>query len=330
MEHVPLPQRAPRRKRPRPSRRADATGAPLEDLSAGARAAAGVDGDVCADGHEHRTPEAVPEFVPGVPVFDGTSASPRYEYKDHTADIQIHSWGRSVEECFAWAALGMFNYMTPLENLRSSAAEAARAAGTLNLEDPSKPKARVPGNGNMRKSEAGVRREGAANAKRREANETTTVSIAPLGTMTNETDRRVEDEEEEETEATGDFASRRRSSSGVGYVVSVEAHDMHSLLFAFLDELLFRFHTSMCVCREIQVLEIDRVRWRLTCRARGETFVDGVHEQGTEIKAITYSAMQIVEKKNEGPGPGRRAIEENGEAEKDTAAAAEVFVIVDI
>jgi SHS2 domain-containing protein len=52
--------------------------------------------------------------------------------------------------------------------------------------------------------------------------------------------------------------------------------------------------------------------------ALGERFVDGVHEQGTEIKAITYSAMQIVEK-------GRGGTETPGDGHD-----AELFVIVDI
>jgi len=30
-------------------------------------------------------------------VVDGLQMASQYEYKDHTADIQIHSWGDSVE-----------------------------------------------------------------------------------------------------------------------------------------------------------------------------------------------------------------------------------------
>ena len=50
---------------------------------------------------------------------------------------------------------------------------------------------------------------------------------------------------------------------------------------------------------------------RLMCRtcSKGSRFIPGTHEQGTEIKAITYSAMQI---------------HERGEA------GSEIFVIVDI
>ena len=50
---------------------------------------------------------------------DAASASTScgYEYRDHTADIQIHSWGVHLAQAFEQAALGMFNYMTPLNGL---------------------------------------------------------------------------------------------------------------------------------------------------------------------------------------------------------------------
>merc|ERR1711963_327340 len=37
---------------------------------------------------------------------------PRWEYLDHTADVQIHSQGDSLKESFEHAAMGMFGYMT--------------------------------------------------------------------------------------------------------------------------------------------------------------------------------------------------------------------------
>jgi hypothetical protein len=81
---------------------------------------------------------------------------------------------------------------------------------------------------------------------------------------------------------------------------------------------------------------IDRTNWRVKCVGRGERFVDGVHEQGTEIKAITYSAMQIVER-NARPGAsepaddGKEAGPENRGARGEAAGFdAELFVIVDI
>ena len=83
---------------------------------------------------------------------------------------------------------------------------------------------------------------------------------------------------------------------------------MQSLLFAFLDELLFVFSTEMFVVRELRLGPINRDSWELRVTAVGSRFTPGQHEQGTEVKAITYSAMQI----------------------HDREGDAEVFVIVDI
>ena len=286
MDYVPLPQRPPRRKRPRPAPGAPeaAPGAPPD----GKRPASdGAEADVTAATADDDA-RRCPPFAPGVPIFDGTAPDRQYEYRDHTADIQIHSWGATVEECFAWAALGMMNYMTPLSRLAADAADAAAAGAG---EDG----ARVPGNANMRVEDASVSvldKKGVGQGKAEE----------------------------------------------VGVAFEVEAHDAHSLLFAFLDELLFRFHTDMTVCRRVQVGPIDRVNWRVRCVGRGERFVDGVHEQGTEIKAITYSAMQIVDRANPltAPDEGRAAEagQENERAAGDgvgkRGANAELFVIVDI
>lgn len=152
----------------------------------------------------------------------------KYAYKDHTADIQIHAWGDDLAEAYAWSALGMFDYMTPLEDCTS-----------------------VP------------------------------------------TTRYKE--------------------------IRASGHDLDTLLFAFLDELLFTFHTEMLICTAVQVCEFDRDEWTIRAIVGGTTFVDGETRQGTEIKAITYSAMKIVER----------------ESLSDTEIAsgthrAELFVIVDI
>mmetsp|Transcript_7513 Transcript_7513/g.16297 ORF Transcript_7513/g.16297 Transcript_7513/m.16297 type:complete len:186 (-) Transcript_7513:707-1264(-) len=140
----------------------------------------------------------------------------KFEYLDHTADVQLHAWGDTLQEAFEQVALAMYHYMVPLDHV-------------------------------------GV-----------------------------------------EGELTREF--------------SVQGHDLHSLLFAFLDELLFVFSTDLLVCREVTITSFDRDSFTLTAVGRGETFDRGRHEAGTEVKAITYSAMQIVEREGD----------------------AEVFVIVDI
>ncbi|OUS42333.1 Archease protein family-domain-containing protein [Ostreococcus tauri] len=148
----------------------------------------------------------------------------KYEYKDHTADIQIHAWGDDLAEAYAWAALGMFDYMTPLEDC-----------------------------------------VGAPQMRYRE--------------------------------------------------IRASGHDLDTLLFAFLDELLFTFHTEMLICTAVQVCEFNRDAWTIRAVVGGTTFVDGQTRQGTEIKAITYSAMKIIERETSTDAEGHRA---------------ELFVIVDI
>lgn len=95
--------------------------------------------------------------------------------------------------------------------------------------------------------------------------------------------------------------------------VEATGHDMESLLFHFLDELLFLFSCEpFLICSKLKILEFETEdeEYRIKCKCYGEEFQLGKHPQGTEVKAITYSAMLIV---NE-PDVGKF----------------EVFVIIDI
>ena len=146
----------------------------------------------------------------------------KFEYLDHTADIQLHSWGDSLNEAFEQCALAMFGYMTDIDGV-------------------------LP--------------------KRRE-----------------------------EIKATG--------------------HDMDSLLFCFLDELLFLSASdNYFMAREVQITDLVRGSgsegvWSIEAVAYGEDFDKKRHGgQGTEIKAITYCNMKVIETEGE---------------------RTEVFVIVDI
>ncbi|XP_077280452.1 protein archease [Temnothorax americanus] len=127
----------------------------------------------------------------------------KYEYLDHTADVQLHAWGDTMDEAFEQCAIAMFNYMTDLE--------------------------------------------------------------------------RVEMTQVRHIEADGD--------------------DMESLLFHFLDELLFMFSAEpYMVAKKVKITEFDRQRFKIKATAYGEEFAIGKHTQGSEVKAITYSAMQIYER----------------------------------
>ncbi|XP_021056029.1 protein archease isoform X1 [Mus pahari] len=124
----------------------------------------------------------------------------KYEYLDHTADVQLHAWGDTLEEAFEQCAMAMFGYMTD------------------------------------------------------------TGTVEPLRTV--------------EVETQGD--------------------DLQSLLFHFLDEWLYKFSADeYFIPREVKVLNIDQKNFKLRSIGWGEEFTLSKHPQGTEVKAITYSAMQV-------------------------------------
>uniref|UniRef100_A0A7N9CUH0 Protein archease n=1 Tax=Macaca fascicularis TaxID=9541 RepID=A0A7N9CUH0_MACFA len=119
---------------------------------------------------------------------------------DHTADVQLHAWGDTLEEAFEQCAMAMFGYMTD------------------------------------------------------------TGTVEPLQTV--------------EVETQGD--------------------DLQSLLFHFLDEWLYKFSADeFFIPREVKVLSIDQRNFKLRSIGWGEEFSLSKHPQGTEVKAITYSAMQV-------------------------------------
>lgn len=127
----------------------------------------------------------------------------KYEYLDHTADVQLHAWGDTLEEAFEQSAVAMFGYMTDLERVEMT---------------------------------------------------------------------QVHD-------------------------VEAEGHDMQSLLFHFLDELLFMFSAEpFIVAKKVTITEFDRENFKIKATAFGEEFTIGKHTQNAEVKAITYSAMQILDR----------------------------------
>ena len=76
--------------------------------------------------------------------------------------------------------------------------------------------------------------------------------------------------------------------------LNVGGHDIESLLFNFLDEVLFLFNAEpFLACKEISITEFDRNNLTLKAKCRGEPFDLNKHPQGTEIKAITYSNLQV-------------------------------------
>ncbi|KJE96861.1 archease, partial [Capsaspora owczarzaki ATCC 30864] len=59
------------------------------------------------------------------------------------------------------------------------------------------------------------------------------------------------------------------------------------------DIFLFNFCTEFLVVKTIEMIEFDATNFKIKAIGRGETFDKAKHGQGTEVKAITYSNMQI-------------------------------------
>lgn len=90
-----------------------------------------------------------------------------------------------------------------------------------------------------------------------------------------------------------DDASSRVSVVEREFVMT--GNDAESLMFHWLDELLFTFSTDFFVPVVLEIIEFDVETWRIRARGKGDVFDPARHACGTEIKAITYSAMKIYE-----------------------------------
>ncbi|MHA1349380.1 MAG: archease [Promethearchaeota archaeon] len=129
-----------------------------------------------------------------------------FEFRDHTADVQVRSWGSSLEEAFSQTAYSLMATITP----------------------------------NLKKIIPKVERE-----------------------------------------------------------LTVEAEDKEALLFDFLSEFLYIFDVDELVFNQIYVRSIEKFNdnYKLRATLKGEKFDLDKHEIGIEVKAITYSFLNIEEKR---------------------------------
>lgn len=93
--------------------------------------------------------------------------------------------------------------------------------------------------------------------------------------------------------------------------IEAQSEDLDGLLYRFLDELLFLFSAEpYLICKKLVITDFNLETFYIKCSCYGEPFDLKKHPQGTEVKAITYSAMQIVQ--------------------NDEQKRVDVFVIIDI
>ena len=128
----------------------------------------------------------------------------QFEFLDHTADIQIHSWGDSFAQAAEQAVVGMFNYIS----------------------------------------------------------DTSTVL----------------------------------ADSSCNRQVCATGHDLQSLLYNFMNDWLYEFCGNEFLPLTIRIVDCDLESFRIKSVGVGERFSREKHVLGTEVKAITYSAMQIIQK----------------------------------
>jgi len=129
------------------------------------------------------------------------------------------------------------------------------------------------------------------------------------------------------------------AAPGGARFVDATGHDAVTLLFNFLDACLYAFASDDFVARDMRVVEFCAGAggggYSIRAAAYGERFELGRHAQGTEVKAITYSNMQIITPQGTvtandagtvagGATAGARA------GAGDRRAPYELFVIVDI
>lgn len=128
-----------------------------------------------------------------------------FEFREHTADVQVRSWGPSLEEAFSQTAYSLISTITP----------------------------------DLKK-------------------------IAP----------KIEKK------------------------ITIKAEDKEALLFDFLSEFLYIFDVYELVFSQIYVSKIEKFNdnYKLQATLKGEKFDLNKHEIGIEVKAITYSFMNIEEK----------------------------------
>ena len=130
-----------------------------------------------------------------------------FEFREHTADVQVRSWGRSLEEAFAQTAYSLIATITP----------------------------------DLKKISPTVKKE-----------------------------------------------------------MTIKAEDKEALLFDFLSEFLYIFDVDELVFSQIYVNKIVKINnnYNLEATLKGEKFDLTKHEIGIEVKAITYSFLNIEEKQN--------------------------------
>ena len=81
--------------------------------------------------------------------------------------------------------------------------------------------------------------------------------------------------------------------------IEVREEDLEALLYSWLEHLLILFDTELLLFSEFEVnIRKENELYILKGKAKGEKFNPHKHPSKTEIKAVTYSLMEILKKDN--------------------------------
>lgn len=80
-------------------------------------------------------------------------------------------------------------------------------------------------------------------------------------------------------------------------IINIESEDYESLLFDWIDQLIFYFDTEYFIAKNIEIASIIKSdgKFFLSAILVGEEFNINKHPQESEVKAMTYSFMKIGE-----------------------------------
>ncbi|CAJ0573290.1 unnamed protein product, partial [Mesorhabditis spiculigera] len=81
------------------------------------------------------------------------------------------------------------------------------------------------------------------------------------------------------------------------YYFRGQGHDLHTMIFSVMEEVLCVFQSEpFFIAKRFEVTAFDREKFTIEARGYGESFdMERKHTQEGDIKAITYSNMQVLE-----------------------------------
>ncbi len=80
--------------------------------------------------------------------------------------------------------------------------------------------------------------------------------------------------------------------------IRVEGFDLESLLCSWLEELLYIFNVDLLVFSKFEIKRLEKIeeeKFVLEAIAYGEEFDPLKHPRKVEVKAVTYSLMEIID-----------------------------------